>query len=443
MDTIVAPITPLVTSAVIVLRISGPDALKALNFIKGPKKLEPRSIYFGIFNDRTNGLSDNILYYYFKAPHSYTGEDVLEISFHGNPFIVERAISTLIKIGMRLAEPGEFTKRAFLNNKYDLTQAEAIVNIINAKNNFSLATAFNQLKGSLKEKMNEIKNLLIDLLSNIEALIDFSEEEDVVFDAIKINKDLIYVKKIVEDFLSNYKKYYGLIKNNFTILIVGKPNVGKSTLFNTLVGINRSLVSEIPGTTRDYIEKNIFIKNISLNLIDTAGVRGDADSIEQAGIEKTLDLINDADLILYLKDLSANLDSNDDLIYNLLRGKNYIVVGNKLDLPVIEGHKYDIAISLKDGKNLKELMDLIVSKIYNSSEISLNSEIVILQERHAQLLNQVYDIINNLSLLKIDQSIDIFSFEIQRAIKYISEITGEVYTEEVLNNIFNRFCVGK
>lgn len=442
MDTIVAPITPLIVSSIIVIRISGPNALKALNFIKGEKKLLPKRIYYGTFNDVNQKLHDSVLYYYFKAPNSYTGEDVLEISFHGNPVIVQEAILSLLKLGFRIAEPGEFTKRAFLNGKIDLTQAEAVMDIINSKNDFAINTAFNQLKGNIKLKISEIKDMFIDILSDIEALIDYTEEEDVIDNTDKIMIKIYDVKNIICHYLNNYKKYYELLKKNINVLIVGKTNVGKSSLFNALVGTDRSIISEFPGTTRDYVEKNIFMGNVSINLIDTAGIRENAEYIEKSGIEKTLKLINEAQLILFVLDLSNEINNSDRMILKLIEGKNRIVIGNKMDLPDLFEHNVDIKISIKNNINIDKLSELIVKKLFNS-DYSKDEFQLVLQERHVFLLEKVYEILDSLESLNIDEYIDIYASELQRGIKYISEITGEIYTEDILNNIFSKFCVGK
>lgn len=442
MDTIVAPITPLIISSIIVIRISGPDALMALKFIRGKRKLLPNRIYYGDFIDKDNDVYDSVLYYYFKAPKSYTGEEVLEISFHGNPIIVQKAISSLNKIGFRLAEAGEFTRRAFINGKIDLTQAEAVMNIINSKNDTAIKASFRQLNGGIKERINSIKNVLIDILSDIEAQIDYAEEDDILLHIDQINNKIRDIKNLINNYLEGYKNYYGYLMGTLNIVIVGKPNVGKSTLFNFLVGEDRSIVSDISGTTRDYVEKDFYIQNINVSLIDTAGIRDNADPIEQYGINKTIQLIDKGDLIIFVMDLSNNIDYSDKVILELIKDKNKIIVGNKNDLQKLLDFKVDIAISLKNNTNLDKLKNLILNKL-NITDNYNNDYELMLQERHAMLLTKIYEILNNLITFNEEEHIDIYSFELQRAIRYISEITGEVYTEDILKNIFDKFCIGK
>jgi tRNA modification GTPase len=442
MDTIVAPITPLIVSSIIVIRISGPDALKALTFIRGDKNLLPKRIYYGTFADTKKQLFDNVLYYYFEAPNSYTGEEVVEISFHGNPIIAQKALASLFNLGFRIAEPGEFTKRAFLNGKIDLTQAEAVMDLINSKNDFAINAAFNQLNGKIKLKINEIKDMFIDILSDIEALIDYPDEVDILDNTDSISNKIFAVKGVIEHFINHYKEYYNLLKKDINVLIIGKPNVGKSTLFNTLIGVDRAIVSEVPGTTRDYIEKSLYMGNININLFDTAGIRENAEFIEKTGINNAIKLIDEANLILFIMDLSTKVDQSDRLIIKLIDDKNKLVIGNKNDLPELLDYDVDIKVSLKNNNNVDELPALIIKKLY-SADYSQDEFQLVLQERHVLLLEKVYDIINNIILLNIYEHIDIYSSELQRAITYISEITGEIYTDDILMHIFEKFCVGK
>lgn len=443
MDTIVAPITPLIVSSVIIVRISGPDSLSALSFIDGCRKVVPRKVYYGNFIvDYKKKLSDSVLYCYFRAPYSYTGEDVLEISFHGNPTIVKKAIYSMIEFGFRQAEPGEFTKRAFLNGKIDLTQAEGVLNLINAKNDIAIKNSFQQLQGELKNKIHRIKNILFDVLTDIEAAIDFPEEDDLSIDFAKLYDKIDDIRNVLGNLLNDYEKNRNYIKNNVNVVIVGKPNVGKSTLFNFIVGEDRAIVSELPGTTRDYIEKNICVGNINFNLIDTAGIREDAGYLESYGINSTYKMLDEADLILFIMDLSEKYDNSDKIIFELIKNRNYIVVGNKTDLPNLLNHHVDISISLKDNCNLDKLRTLILHKL-GITDLSKKMDNIIIQERHAILLSKIYEIFNSIIDLNVESHMDIYSSELQRAIRYLSEITGEIYTEEIISNIFNKFCVGK
>ncbi|MDY6820869.1 MAG: tRNA uridine-5-carboxymethylaminomethyl(34) synthesis GTPase MnmE [Deferribacterota bacterium] len=444
MDTIVAPITPIKKSPIIVFRISGEDALHSLDFIKNKKKIKSRIVNFGLFEDASENLQDYVIYYYFKAPHSYTGEDIVEISFHGNPILAKKALSSFSKKGIRLADPGEFTKRAFLNGKIDLTQAEAIKNIIDASNEFALKTSFLQLDGVLRKKINNIKDRLIDIASTVEAYIDYPEEDFAKDSLGYLKNDLCSLQDAILSLIKGYERYRNIFNNSVNIVIVGKTNVGKSSLFNYLLNEDRSIVSETQGTTRDYIEKDFYLDNFNITLIDTAGFRYCKDEIENEGINKTKKLLNEADLILCIIDLSSNFDLNDNYILDELgkiENNKKILVGNKSDLLERLDYPVDIKISTKTGKNIDELKRRIVKQLYDiDNELDCD---VIIQERHFQLLNKIYSIIQNLLQIPIDEALDIFSYEIEGAVNALSEITGETYREEIISNIFENFCVGK
>ena len=316
------------------------------------------------------------------------------------------------------------------------------MNIINSKNDTAIKASFRQLNGGIKERIALIKNVLIDVLSDVEAQIDYTEEDDVFLDMDQINIKIEEIKDLISKYLEEYKSYYGYLMDNLNIVIVGKPNVGKSTLFNYLVGDDRSIVSNISGTTRDYIEKDIYIQNINVSMIDTAGIRDNGDSIEQHGINKTIQLINKGALIMFIMDLSMTLDHSDKVILDLIKDKNRLIVGNKNDLQRLLDYEVDVEISLKNSTNLDKLKSLILNKLH-ISDISNKEYEFMLQERHVTLLNKIYEILDNLVTFNKEEHIDIYSFELQRAIKYISEITGEIYTEDILKNIFDKFCIGK
>ncbi|MEC9491294.1 tRNA uridine-5-carboxymethylaminomethyl(34) synthesis GTPase MnmE [Flexistipes sp.] len=452
MDTIVAPITPLVTSAVIMLRISGEKAFDCADnlILPGGKHLERgnikyRHVYTGSFIDSDGSVLDEVVFYFFKSPSSYTGDDVLEISFHGNPQIVRKALSVIYEKGIRAAEPGEFTKRAFLNGKLDLTQAESVASLIESKTDKGIYYSFRQLKGSLSKKVIDIKNSLVDISSVIEAYVDFPEDDlsdhDVDFVTQKISDVLDDISKLIE----SYKKYR-YQREGLKIVIVGKPNVGKSSLLNSLLEEERAIVSEIPGTTRDFIEEVISIKGIPVRLMDTAGLRGDGDAIESRGIEKARDKIQDADIVLVVFDLSNEIDAEDRKILGMTENKNRIVLGNKDDLAGdVSGSAkslVELSVSAKYKTNFKLLEDMIYNRVC-SDDSDLYSGEVITTERHVVLLKNLYDILISVKDKIISEHLDLISIDMGMALDIVSEFTGEKYTEEILDNIFEKFCLGK
>jgi len=452
METIVAPITPLVTSAVIILRISGEKAFDCVDnlILPGGRHLERgnikfRHVYTGSFVDSDGSVLDEVVFYFFKSPASYTGENVLEISFHGNPQIVRKALSVIYEKGIRAAEPGEFTKRAFLNGKLDLTQAESVASLIESKTDKGIHYSFRQLKGSLSKKVIDIKNSLVDISSVIEAYVDFPEDDlsdhDVDFVTQKLSDVLDDISKLIE----SYKKYR-YQREGLKIVIVGKPNVGKSSLLNSLLEEERAIVSEIPGTTRDFIEEVISIKGIPVRLMDTAGLRGDGDVIESRGIEKSRDKIEDADIVLVVIDLSNEIDAEDRKILEMTENKNRIVLGNKDDLADdVSGSAkslIELSVSAKYKTNFKLLEDMIYSRVC-SDDSELYAGEIITTERHVVLLKNLYDILISVKDKIISEHLDLISIDMGMALDIVSEFTGEKYTEEILDNIFEKFCLGK
>ncbi len=437
MDTIVAPITPLINSAVIVVRISGDDTLKGLSLFK-LDHCEPRRVYFCRFIG--SELSDDVLLTYYKAPNSYTGEDVLEISFHGNPILVSSFITDCYKLGFRYAEPGEFTKRRFLNGKMDLSQAESVLELINAKSKYSVQFSYNTLSGGLKKEIDRIIEDLIDVGSVLEAFIEFPEEDldTAALDSINLKVDAI--SKKVNDLLASYKRIQHY-RNGFSVVIAGKPNVGKSTLLNFLLAQERSIVSDIPGTTRDYILEYANLGGIPIKLIDTAGVRKSDDTIEKLGIDRSIDLIEKADLILVLLD-ATSFDEEDQYILNLTDGKNRLICVNKVDLKSEISFPYDLAFSIKYSKNTESIIPAIVSKL-SSVDAESSSMNIMINERHYTLFQRFLEHLNLFKDALVKEDFDISAFEIREALDLLYEITGERYTEDIINNIFEKFCIGK
>ncbi|PLX68104.1 MAG: tRNA uridine-5-carboxymethylaminomethyl(34) synthesis GTPase MnmE [Denitrovibrio sp.] len=437
MDTIYAALSPLIPSAVIVVRISGSDACQVFDRL-GIKDLEPRKVY----NSNYSGsVRDDVLVTYFKGPASYTGEDVVEISFHGNPLIISSVFQDLERLNFRGAEPGEFTKRAFLNGKMDLTQAESVAELIDSKTKKGIDYSFDQLRGSMKQEINSLRSLFINILTIVEAHIDFPEEDiaeahhEIVFK--NLNRLQIEVSQIISSYVS-----HKILRDGFRISIVGKPNTGKSSLMNYLLKEDRALVSEVAGTTRDYIESSFVLGGVPISLVDTAGMRFTDNAIEKAGIDKTLELIEDADLVIVLLDSSRVLDAEDENVLSITNDLSRIVVSNKCDTQnVLTDIDVDCNISVKQGTN----MDLFIKLCENfiaQSDAEMFSKSVMVTERQKSFFDQILESINRLcEYTEID--FDVFEFELNSSLRLLSEITGMSYTEDILSNIFDSFCIGK
>ena len=444
-DTIVANATPLIPSAVGIVRISGEDALKiGKQIFTLPKEIQERKAYFGKVIDLDGSVLDEGLFIYFKAPKSFTGEDVVEIYPHGSVPVIKKIIENVIALGGRLANPGEFTYRAFLNGKIDLTQAEAIADLISAKTEKASKAAVKILEGKLSKQINFLKETLLNLISLIEAEINFPEDVEEI-DSQLIVENLLNLEKSINKLLGSYKKG-NLIKEGIKLAIVGRPNVGKSSLFNALVGYERSIVSQYQGTTRDFIEETLKIKDIPVILLDTAGIRETSEYVEKLGIERSKQKIEEADIILFVIDGSEGFTDEDKKIYDEIKNKTHIVVINKADLitkPLDIFEKSDIivytsTITLQGIKDLEEKIVEILGITETEDEIFINL-------RHYTLLKQAIEkiqkIIENINFLIENK--EILMLDLQEVLNYLEEIVGQITTEDVLGNIFSKFCIGK
>lgn len=437
MDAIVAPITPLITSAVIVVRLSGDDLSMVFDFFT-IDRLEPRKAIFCKY--KGSEISDDVLLTYFKGPNSFTGEDVIEVSFHGNPIIVSLFLKDMYSLGIRAAERGEFSKRAFLNGKIDLAQAEAIAELINSRSKYSIQFSYNLLSGALKSKVDFLVNRLIDIGSVIEAFVEFPDED---LDAEKFSSLFMEIDLIIND-ASNLINSYSMInhyRNGFSVVIAGKPNVGKSSLLNYLISQERSIVSDIPGTTRDYIVEHADLDGVPIKLIDTAGIRVTSDKLEFAGIERSKELINSADLVIALFEASSFTDE-DRYLMELTEDKNRLLFVNKADLFQSFPVNFDLSFSIKYAKNLDMIVPMIKSKLISSDSDNLSTGIMI-NERHRYLFSNFINSMNKLKIALGRLDLDIATFEIGESLNILYEITGERYTEDILNRIFEKFCIGK
>lgn len=449
MKTIAAISTPIGNGGVGIVRISGDDALKiVLKIFKPLKKgeMKPFLLRLGNVVDENENTVDQVLVSYFKAPKSYTGEDVCEINCHGGSVAVNRVLELLLRNGATLAEGGEFTKRAFLNGKLDLTQAEAVVDLINSKSEKESKASVKQLEGRLGEEIRSIKDQIISLLADIEANIDYPEYEDI--EEVRREKiDAILEKQIerlhvLEDSFNSGK----ILKNGIMTAIVGKPNVGKSSLLNLLLKEERAIVTEIAGTTRDTIEESVNIKGITLRLIDTAGIRNTEDVVENIGVEKSKKVLNDAELVLFLIDGSKGFMPEDKEILQEIGDKNHIILINKIDLQnekISIDDENIIRISAKTGEGVTELENKI-EELFNLKNLDSENELIITNMRHKDLLNKAKNGLKTAKeTINTGLPIDMISINIKTAIASLGEILGESISEDVLNKIFEKFCVGK
>jgi tRNA modification GTPase len=433
MHTIAAIVTPLSKAAVSIIRISGGDSFPIIKKLTG-KSFADRIISLAWILDSQNKI-DQALILPFRAPHSYTGEDVIEIQLHGGIWLTERVLELVLESGAQLAKAGEFTERAFINNKIDLSQAEAIMDLIEARTSGASANAIKLYEGYLGKEISNIRVELLDLLGELTAAIDFPDE---VGD-YEVNKFTEIIKKnilnIDEILISEHDGE--ILREGYKVAIIGSPNAGKSTLLNTLLRRERAIVTEIAGTTRDLIEESYSIKGLPIVLLDTAGLRTSNDKVEQIGISRTLEVIKEADLILYLEDLNDPYHPGYDL-----GNKELIKVGNKSDLINNDTNitnQFDIVISANTNTNIDKLKDLIFERISKSTKI--NDDIKI-NHRQADILRKSKGALEA-SLRATNESIDFWTIDLRQAIMYLGEITGETLSEELLDNIFSKFCIGK
>lgn len=458
MSTIAAISTAPAIGGIGIVRMSGKDCFEVLEKIFKPKNPETieniagyRIKYGTIVNPETNRVVDEVLVSYFKCPKSYTAENMCEINSHGGIVVLREILELCLKNGAELAKPGEFTERAFLNGRIDLTQAEAIIDIINAKSTREAQESANQLEGYLSRKINEIREKIMDIMVNIEANIDYPE-----YDVEEVsNKDAENKLKEIENELIKLSKTFEngkILKEGVKIAIIGSPNAGKSSLLNSMIKEERAIVTDIAGTTRDIIEEQISIEGIPFKVIDTAGIRDAKDKIEQIGIEKSKKAANEADVILAVFDSSVPLNDEDREILNLLKHKKSIIVLNKTDLKQIVNNECKeiqdvntevINISLKNNEGLERIYESLV-KMFNLNQINLDNELTITNIRHQELINKAIES-TRMALNDLNNSmpIDIISINIKEILEHLGEITGDNVSEDIIKNIFAKFCLGK
>ncbi|NLD48323.1 MAG: tRNA uridine-5-carboxymethylaminomethyl(34) synthesis GTPase MnmE [Clostridiaceae bacterium] len=455
-DTIAAISTPHGTGGIGIVRISGNKSFEIADKLfvgrKRFKDIKSHTVSFGkIINPYNEQILDEVLIIKMKKPNSFTREDVVEISCHGGIIVLKNILELILKMDARLAEPGEFTKRAFLNGRIDLSQAEAVIDLINSKTDESSRAALSQLEGKLSKKLREARSKLIELLAHIEVTVDYPEHDTEEITGKKINEELKLINNRLLSIINGFEKGR-IIREGIDAVIIGRPNVGKSSLLNELSGKNRAIVTDIPGTTRDIIEEYVNINGIPVRIVDTAGIRQTEDVVEKIGVEKTHGAIESADLIIMMIDAKEGIAQEDLIILNKVKNKKIIAVINKIDL-VDEDRIRQIEMSLpvqqllktsiKEDIGLNELGNAIF-ELFIKGEVSANNEILITNVRHKNLIDKAISSINDsLEALCRGMPLDLITIDIINAADYLGQITGESVREDVMHEIFSRFCLGK
>ena len=454
-DTIAAIATAMSSSGIGIVRISGDEAVSITDRIfemKNQKKLEDmptHTIHYGHIHDGDEVI-DEVMVLLMRGPKSYTREDTVEIDCHGGVYVMKRILETVIQYGARPAEPGEFTKRAFLNGRIDLSQAESVIDVINSKNEFALKSSLSQLSGSVSEKIKEIRQTILHEIAFIESALDDPEHISLEGYPEQLSELTSDVIKKIDRLLANSDNGK-MLKEGISTVIVGKPNAGKSSLLNTLIGEEKAIVTDIAGTTRDVLEEQLNLNGILLNIIDTAGIRDTEDVVEKIGVERAKKYLNDADLVIYVVDSSTGLDENDYEIMELLQDRHAIVLMNKSDLtPVTTADdirkyldKKMIAISAKEQTGIEELEETI-KEMFFSGEVSFNDEVYITNIRHKTCLQEALKSLQ-LVLQSIEDEMpeDFYSIDLMNAYEELGTIIGESVEDDLVNEIFSKFCMGK
>ena len=454
--TIVAISTASGNGGIGIIRLSGRQTFDIIDKIFIPKNkskdIKGYTMKYGnIVNPKNNEIIDEVLVAYFVAPKSYTTENMCEINSHGGTVVEKRILELCLENGAELAEPEKKKKRAFLNGRIDLSQAEGIIDLINSKTEMEAKESINQLEGNLSKKIKKIEQKMLDIMVNIEVTIDYPEYDVEEVTNSEALKKLNEIHNLLNELENSFNKGK-IIKDGIKTVIIGKPNAGKSSLLNSLLKEDRAIVSDIAGTTRDTIEEYLNIDGIPLKLIDTAGIRDTENTIEKIGVEKSKKLVNDADLIIAIFDISGSLDEDDRKIIELIRDKKAIILLNKVDVlknnnkmeeEIKKLNKPVIKISAKEEIGFENLYSEI-KKMFELNEISSNNEILITNERHKnQIIKAKQNILNAIETVKNNTPVDIISIYINQAMEDLGEITGVNVSENIINEIFAKFCLGK
>lgn len=448
-DTIAAVATTIGESSINVIRISGKESLNVVNKIFSKNVLDASShtVHYG-FIMQNNEKIDEVFVSIFKAPKSFTTEDIVEISVHGGISSVNKVMELVLSNGARLAQPGEFLKRAFLNGRIDLTQAEAVGDLINAQTESSRKMAIKGVDKTLFNEINELKEKVLTLIANIEVNIDYPEYEDaVIVTTDMINDTNIFIRNKINKLLKDSKKGL-LIKNGLKIVIAGKPNVGKSSILNALINENKAIVTNIKGTTRDIVEGTILIDGVKLDILDTAGIRQTNDIVEAIGVNRSIDAIYNADLVLYVIDSETGFNEEDKEVFDKIVNKEILVIYNKNDIvsnykvPILD--KFDfINISTYDKNMINKLKDKI-SSMFDLKSIAESNYTYVSNARQISLLNNALDIIEEIdNAISNNLEVDMIEIDVKRLWETLGRITGEVTSDDLLDEIFSKFCLGK
>jgi tRNA modification GTPase len=456
MDTIAAISTAYGVSGIGIIRISGDEAVNIADKIfkskqgKNLKELEERKLNYGwIINPSNKEKIDEVLTVYMNKPYTYTKEDVVEINCHGGIVPLRKILDIILEQDCRLAERGEFTKRAFLNGRLDITQAESVMDIISSKTEKSMSLSMEQLQGRLSKQVNEIVDELMELKAHLEVNIDFPEYDEEELTKEKIKEKASVMKENIEKLISSADTGK-IFKEGINTLILGKPNVGKSSLMNFLLNENRSIVTEVPGTTRDTIEEFVNLAGVPLNIIDTAGIRYTDDIVEKIGVQKAIDKIDDSDLIIMIFDASKELEKDDEIILNNIENKKVIYLMNKTDLNTkidLTNHqeieKEVIKISLLKNEGLEEI-ETKVKEEFLSGNIDTNNDLIVTNTRHKNLLKKANNSLKELlGSIEAGLTLECLEVDINDTIHHLGEITGSTVSESVIEKIFSNFCIGK
>ena len=454
-DTIAAISTGMTSSGIGIIRISGPDAIAIADKVydsRSGKKLEnmpTHTIHYGFIRDGEEFI-DEVLVMLMRGPRSFTAEDTVEINCHGGVYAMNRILELVIRKGARPAQPGEFTKRAFLNGRIDLSQAEAVIDVINAKNEYALKSSVSQLKGSVLKVIKDIREKIIYHIAYIESALDDPEHISLDGYPEQLEEQVEQWKEKIRTLIASSENGKRM-KEGIRTVIVGKPNAGKSSLLNVLLGEERAIVTDIAGTTRDVLEEQMSLSGISLNIIDTAGIRSTEDVVEKIGVKKAKTYARDADLIIYVVDSSTGLDENDEEIMEMIRDRKAIVLLNKMDLDCVTTEKdirkhLDkpvIPVSAKEEQGIDRLEQTVKDMFYDGS-ISFNDEIYITNMRQKAALKEALDSLEQVSVsIQNQMPEDFFSIDLMNAYEELGSITGESVGEDLVNEIFSKFCMGK
>lgn len=457
-DTIAAISSAVGEAGIGIVRMSGKNSLNIVDTLfkgkqtDGLKNVQNRKLTYGhIIDPSDDSIVDEVLAVYMKAPYTYTREDIVEIYCHGGAISVKRILELLLKNGARLAEPGEFTKRAFLNGRLDLSQAEAVIDLIRAKTDKSYNVSLNQLEGSLSYKIKEIQNILLNMIAHIEVSIDFPEEdiEEVTYDELKVNANVVL--EDIEKLLDTAERGK-ILREGLNTVILGKPNVGKSSLLNAILRENRAIVTDVPGTTRDIIEEYVNVDGIPLKIVDTAGIRDTEDLVEKIGVDRAKEVVEEADLIIAVFDASRELSQEDEEIIDLVKERKSIVLLNKTDLPnvydseklaKIIGNKKIINTSIAKGEGIDELENTIVNMFYKG-EVEVKGEVMVTNLRHKdQLQKAKKNVVDAINGIDMNVPLDCIEVDVKNCWNNLGEISGDTVSEDIIDKVFKEFCIGK